>query len=326
MTTDGGHGLPGPTDADGSGGRLGSDADHISLDHLAAGAAGLLDANRSREIALHVGGCHSCADAGRRLAELGEQLAALPAPVIPEDVSQRVVGALRAELDPATVLPLGNGKRRDRSRRVPGVAWAGVAAAAAAIALLSVVLVSHLSSSPSTTAAGSAAGSARTPSNGAAVAQLPRVVHATGTDYNSANLASQVHRNLAGPDISGSLTSTPSAPPAAAPKPTDSSFAQGGNGSAPGGVVGASAPVPPQLKPLTTGTRLLACVSQLSGSTALSLPLAVDLARFDGKPAAVVILPDRSHPGLDDAFVVTPACGEPQAGALLIYYQQVPAL
>ena len=59
---------------------------------------------------------------------------------------------------------------------------------------------------------------------------------------------------------------------------------------------------------LAGGPALADCVTELAGGPAT--PLAVDLATFDGQPAAVVLLPGIGGPGRVDVWVVPPDCAQ----------------
>jgi hypothetical protein len=71
---------------------------HLDTDVLAEFRAGLITGRRRRAIAAHLTGCARCTDADHQLAELSALLAAIPAPVIPDSVAQRLDAALAAEV------------------------------------------------------------------------------------------------------------------------------------------------------------------------------------------------------------------------------------
>jgi hypothetical protein len=70
---------------------------------------------------------------------------------------------------------------------------------------------------------------------------------------------------------------------------------------------------------LAGGPALADCVTELAGGPAT--PLAVDLATFDGQPAAVVLLPGIGGPGRVDVWVVPPDCA--QGKGQFLYYANV---
>jgi hypothetical protein len=71
---------------------------HLDTDVLAEFRAGLIAGRRRRAIAAHVTGCARCTAADHQLAELSALLAAVPAPVMPDSVAQRLDAALAAEI------------------------------------------------------------------------------------------------------------------------------------------------------------------------------------------------------------------------------------
>ena len=69
---------------------------------------------------------------------------------------------------------------------------------------------------------------------------------------------------------------------------------------------------------LSGGPALASCATQLAGAPVT--PVAVDLASYEGKPAAVLLLPTTDDPASLDLFVVEPAC---PPGSFL-YFARVP--
>jgi hypothetical protein len=70
---------------------------------------------------------------------------------------------------------------------------------------------------------------------------------------------------------------------------------------------------------LAGGPALAGCVAQLAGGPAT--PLAVDLAKYGGAPAAVVLLPTVGDPSHVDVWVVAPECS--RTDAHLLYFARV---
>jgi hypothetical protein len=84
-------------------------------------------------------------------------------------------------------------------------------------------------------------------------------------------------------------------------------------------------PTPAALKPLRTSERLFACVHELAGPSRPNVvPLAIDLAHWQGSPAAVIALPSSTHPGAADVFVVGPGCTDKPGEDHVRYYRRVP--
>jgi hypothetical protein len=169
---------------------------HLDTDVLAEFHAGLITGRRRRAIAAHVTGCARCTGASDQLAELSTLLAAIPAPVMPDSVAQRLDAALAAEVahrDGAE--RSGVPRSRDR-RRVPRLTrpptlqlvMMRVLVPAAAVAVLAAggYGLSQIGGQSSSSSA--AAGSAAKP---AAASAVPSAVRANaepeaGTTYGAA--------------------------------------------------------------------------------------------------------------------------------------------
>jgi hypothetical protein len=82
--------------------------------------------------------------------------------------------------------------------------------------------------------------------------------------------------------------------------------------------------VPSALKQLRTPKRLFACVRAVAATQrAKPVPLAVDLARWQGDPAAVIALPSAGHGGAADVLVVGPGCARHPSEAHILFRRQV---
>ncbi|MGH3258737.1 MAG: hypothetical protein ACRDOU_25625, partial [Streptosporangiaceae bacterium] len=93
---------------------------HLDTDVLAEFRAGLITGRRRRAIAAHLTGCARCTAADNQLAGLSALLAAVPAPVMPDSVAQRLDAALAAEVArQGEAGRAGTQHPRDR-RRAPG--------------------------------------------------------------------------------------------------------------------------------------------------------------------------------------------------------------
>lgn len=290
---------------------------HVGLERLADEAAGLLPPAESLRVRAHVAGCPQCRQDAARLAQVDAALAVTAADrssgAMPDAVAARLDAAL---VDAAGSTPLRNGSGAGSDRRGGhGLRWASIAAVAAAVALVAAVVVGRLDSgtTPADTTAGTQAAGVP-PVTAAELDALVRSERASGTRYTQQGLPAELAHTLTATGAAGtaggaapqlrSSGATPSATLARRPVP------------APG-------PTPGALRPLAQPSRLLACVSQLTVSSAVTIPVAVDFARFDGKPAAVVVLAyDSAH---DHAYVVGPTCGLPGADGALLRYQEVPA-
>jgi hypothetical protein len=128
-------------------------------------------------------------------------------------------------------------------------------------------------------------------------------VQASGTDYTQRSVVAAVPRLLAG---TVAPRAAKSGPAPGAPQP---------DGSAPA----ASAAPSDAAERLRGGPDLAACVTELAGEP--TTPLAVDLARYQGRPAAVIVLPTPGDPATVDVNVVEPSCT--RADAQLLYFARV---
>ncbi|MDX6223898.1 MAG: hypothetical protein QOE64_274 [Frankiales bacterium] len=272
--------------------------DHPSVDLLADLAAGVAV---DPAVAEHAAGCAECTADLAALAAVSADLAALPAVARPTDIAARIDAALDAEARPsapaANVVPLAS-----RRRRVPG--WVSAAAVALVAIGGSALLVAN------GVFDGLGSPSRQDSHSGATRADAPHtVLSVSGTDYSAQKLAGQLTGLLSGVE----------AAPQAGVQPG------GGSGASP---LGAVAPTPAptagpttaqdmkgaltdatHLATLTDPTQLANCLARGLGPE-LGNPLAVDLARFNGKPAVIAAYTADGPPGRVDVYVLDPACPE----------------
>jgi hypothetical protein len=290
---------------------------HVDEQTLAAYREGLLPPRKAARIAAHLPECPRCAEIDAQLAAVTTILASTPAPPMPASVAQRLDAALAAEIAAASQpaaspagAPVtgeragrldgpggrdGTGRRRGAgSARAPwplplrlaAVAAAVVVVAGGGYAIAHTVLAgnSAVSSSSASEAAPasvpSAAGRVPEAAPGAAIgAGLPLV--ASGTDYRGGQLPAQVGAVL-------------KRYPAAALAP---------------GHVKASPTVPVAAFP-----RLAACVAHVAGG---QRPRLVDIARYGGQPAAVIVVP---VPGTATVRVSVAGPGCPAQGGVITQF------
>jgi hypothetical protein len=70
---------------------------HFSAEELASYRAGAIDADRAARISAHLADCARCADVDSDLAEVSALLARVPAPPMPDRLTERVQAAISAE-------------------------------------------------------------------------------------------------------------------------------------------------------------------------------------------------------------------------------------
>jgi hypothetical protein len=199
----------------------------------------------------------------------------------------------------------------------------GIAAgiiAVAGLAGLAVVKLPLGGGANSSTAAGSAAAAAD--QAGPAEGAFAAAVMATGTDYTKANIAQKIRQltqldgearvRAAAPTPKAAEASASSASSAAPPVP-----APIGATAAEASALSRSQPVPSNA-PLAAPKRLAECLAELEAPG--QNPIAVDLARFDGREAAIIVLAGRN--GGYEVWAVSRNCGAGASG--LISFTSVP--
>jgi hypothetical protein len=291
---------------------------HVSIEDLAAYAAGDLDATASVAVEAHLLLCADCrADVEAVNAATGA-LAALPAVTMPDDVAARVDAALAAAAAApaaaphATILPM--------RRRRP--TWAGIGAVAAGVALIGAVAVPLIRGGGTT--APTAAKSLEDSGTGARQAATRRL--ASNLNYSHDNLVATLNTALAGTTAPPAFDAA-ATPPAASPVPSGAPSRNTSEGSAAGVPLlpgTTSARTAKALVALQTDPgRFAACVTALVGD----LPaegralLFVDFARFGGKSAVVLGFPNiykgAVRENAIDVWVVGPGCGSTSGGDVL---------
>ncbi len=268
-------------------------------------------------VAEHVHGCSRCHEVRTSLSHVRALLheESLRVPVAPPDLDARIAAALtsagpvlpsqpqvgpeRAEVAAgADVVPLDS-----RRRRAPR--WLGAAAGVAVLggaALVTAQLVGGSTAVDSSSAGGAADSSVaeQAPTAlagpGAGLQAL-----ATGRDYGPATLPDQVDdlvadaRSGAGPG---------EAPAAGGTQEDESPGDQSAQGSDGGAEPRSGSTLPAALGPLSTPAGVDECLAALGAGG--QVPLAVDLATYQGEPAAVIVLP--STRGGVDVWVVSRTC------------------
>jgi hypothetical protein len=294
---------------------------HVDEQTLAAFRENLLPKRKTARVAAHLSSCPRCAEIDAQLAAVTAILARTPAPPMPPSLAARLDAALAAEIarsamdaspsdaaSPATAAsPAGApapggpaGRRapvaagRDATGRRPGRGRAPwrlsprLAAAAAAVVLVAgggYAIVRAVSGGNTTAPSGSSGASVGSGALGepSAITRPPAAAPeagvrgglpliASGTNYRAGQLPAQVSAALKGYPAPGR-----SPGPARAASP------------------GVAQPAFPHLA---------ACVSHLAGG---QRPRLVDIARYDARPAAVIVVP---VPGsaMVRVWVVGPGC------------------
>jgi hypothetical protein len=140
------------------------------------------------------------------------------------------------------------------------------------------------------------------------------VLLATGTDYTAESLAAAapaLAADAAGLSGGGgdaaedpderSGDTTAEVP--AAPEPA----AEPGTAAEPEAAAPGTAALPPELEGLRDPAAVTACATQLADGVPTT-PVAVDLASYDGEPAAILVQPTPGDAATLDVYVVAPGC------------------
>lgn len=291
-------------------------AGHVDLDTLADVEEGIAGTQIVVAVETHLSTCAECSDRLSRLRTTRALLTTLPAEPMPDDVRERMDTALSRAADERarTVVPIGS-----RRRRWNTPALAGAAAAAAVVVLLGALVagnVIHRGGSKANTAS-EAAGGTRNASP--KVANTAIKEWATGSNYTAASIPQLIPKLVTG---------TPPSPVFGTEQTTSGADkSSGGTLSGPvGGASGAGAPGAVTARNALTQQQLrdspaalLACAAALADGVPTT-PVAVDFARYAGKPAVIFALPTPGHPNLLDVWVVRSTCS---SSNLDLYFQRV---
>jgi hypothetical protein len=274
---------------------------HPDLDHLADLHEGLLPPSPAAAIADHLEQCEACRADFEALGQIPSRLAgAAEVGAFPDEVASRLDQTLAEQPRAAslTVTPLAAARRNRliRDNRV-------LQAAAATVLVLAATAIG-VSAYQGGRSHGTAADSAAAGSSPRELSGGSGSVLSTGTDYNQDSIVAAVPRLL-----------TADAPKAVA----NPEASEGPTRTSDQAATGANR--------LSDPAALTACVSALADNAdtpviETATPLVVDIAKYDGKPATVIILaaPDRAD--RLDVFAVGPTCAP--ADAALLHYARVP--
>jgi hypothetical protein len=299
---------------------------HADPETLAAFREELLPRRRARQVAAHLAHCTRCAGLDARLADLPGLLASAPAPPMPDALAARIEAAIAGEAAARA------------ATSTQGVAGTELAAAADGPAGAGTPARARVTAGPDV-ADGATRGHRRRPPTRdrsrlalriAAAAAAVAVV--AGGGYGASRLFSS-----AGPQATASGAAGTGSVPRAAPAEKHGTGrmntalsggpqqgASSANGAQPGVVVSGTNYLPGRLRaqveaaltqvhrpaptqtpfgPQATG-RIAGCVAHVTGGTR---PLLVIHARYEGKPATIIVVPT-IRANVARAVVVGPAC------------------
>lgn len=277
---------------------------HASAEELALLAEGELRRRKAVKISAHVAGCTQCTQVRAELTEVQTVLSAAPYPPLPAAVSVHIESALRVEVNhriadaPATeaargVLPVRNRRQRagavDRGWHLPGLSVPATRLVAAAGAVVLVggggfLVASNLTSAVPTSS--SASGAA--PSTNQPMTAGPNVTYGSpGSQHTVHSVSSRM--NFVPKDLRSEVLA---AYHEAQVKGEAGNVSVGGTNVPSAGSVSASVASPLQTNAAAAtggvvGTRLAGCMKAVADGR---MVLFLDLARYEGKPAVIVVL------------------------------------
>ena len=268
---------------------------HAELTTLADLDEGLLDDAHAGQLKQHVNNCDQCRHALGRLRTTRALLSALPAETMPDDVARRIDAALETAATTATVVPV-----TARRRWLSSPAIAGIAAAVAAIGLASALIVSRTGGGGGGDNTKETAGASLPAGPRAAQPANPVKQWQTGTNYTAANIAALVP---------GIVVGSP------APLPSATAAAPQANSGAKANTAASDSFSQDQLR---SPDSLTACAKILNDGTPVQ-PLAADYAKYDGRPATIVVFPSHDNPKELDVWVVRSVCSS--SAVDLVFYR-----
>ena len=287
---------------------------HLDTDVLAEFRAGLITGRRGARITAHLGGCERCTALDEQLAGVRSLLASVPAPAMPDSVTQRLDTVLAAEVAQRNAAR-GEAVQRDQAERAssdgtrespaprrPGgnrgfrlLALRVLAPAAAVVVLgAGVYGLSHLNLGSSSSSAAS------TTAGGAARAAEPSA--AAG-----AHSAEHANAPAAGP-------SRGTMPQSRGIGPASFSLVTGQRNLTRAGLaqqVRAELLVPVSARSTQTPSQQLrGCVTRLADGHAVEL---VESVRFEGRPATLIVARTGDK---DTAWIAAPDCSDTDSHVL----------
>lgn len=287
---------------------------HVSTENLARFRAGDLSTGRSVRVAAHLRDCARCRETSEALAEVPTLLASVPVPRMPAHLAARIETALAAESARRTATetdrpaqPAGAGAHAGGSRRRPRRSLLGVpalrlaAAAGAAVVVVGggVALLSHAGSS----SGGSAAGGGSLGPKSAASSQhskgmRPEALPQTGSGTTYGGLRYQRAGHASFTKLAHSRTDYQ---PGQLGKQVDQVLAAASAGPK---FNTAGPNITPFRPPAGHSTVLNGCVSHVAAGREVLL---VDVARFNHKPATIIVTA-RQGRAAAQVWVVGPGC------------------
>lgn len=285
---------------------------HATAEQLASLAAGALNSRKAARISAHLTGCDRCGRISRKLDDMPAVLAGAQYPAMPTSASLQIEAALRvAATQRLTAMPATEGGRGSlparhrrraapRSWRLPGLSVSATRLVAAAGALVIATaggyeIATHVNRGVSTI-----------PSEGSVAGPAPVQQMSLGPDvtYGQPGALHTIHA------IQSSANFLPAKLTTQVTDAVHAARSRGVSGSQP--VVGtpgasraqSSNPAGSAAPSSGTASRLASCINLIAPGRDVLL---VDLARYDGKPATIIVIAAlASSPA--EAWVVGSGC------------------
>ena len=269
-------------------------SEHLDLNGLAELEEGLTEPQAAAAARAHVEVCDDCRERLSTLRTTRALLSALPAEPMPPQVAARIDAALAGAGAPATtVVPLSGRKGPWQSPALAG----GVAAAAVVLLVAAIVAgtLIHRSKNNNDLHTSSPGNSLELGGKSATATKQ----WATGINYTPATIASLVPKLV---------TQTP-------PTSLSNGAVTGGQSGAaqatpsPGSAAGTTAVPSYTQDQLRASPQAVQACGQILAGGVPTTPVAVDFARFEGKPAVIFVLPAVGHATTKlDVWVVRSNC------------------
>ncbi|MCZ3387976.1 MAG: hypothetical protein LH645_02375 [Actinomycetia bacterium] len=289
------------------------DSDHLTPEVLADLELGLLDDESRDHAELHLTHCATCAALRGDFAALTDTMADLPDEPMPDAVWQQLATALAAEpvvtpAGAATVVPIETARKRRWGR--PGI---GVVAGAAGVALVGAIIGGNVLGGTNNSAITSdSGGPTAAGDNAREVLVNPYAATQSGTKYDAAALDAQVTQL-----VTARKTFSPTAAPTADSTAPTASPTTSGEFASPEPTMNDD---PGVAQLATDPAAAQACLEGYLGVPGVR-PLAIDIGKWQGEPAAIIVLP-AADPNAAEVWVIDPDCSGPEGW--LFYYATVP--
>jgi hypothetical protein len=268
---------------------------HASADELASLEAGDLRPRKAARIETHIAGCHRCGRVRRQLASVPSLLARVQYPPMPEKVSVGIEAAFRVEATQRlSAMPATEAGRRELpgAHRGPGagpgwhlprlsVTATRLVAAAGALAVVAA------SGYAIASRAGNGATSSPSAGSAAAPAQVQRMSAGPDVTYGRPGATHTIHSvessaNFVPESLSTQATNAVHAAQARGASAAEPSLSEPGASRAQTSASATSA-----APPSGVASRLAGCIDLIAPGRTVLL---VDLARFEGKAATIIVI------------------------------------